>query len=448
MNPFHKSMQILLSSRMPAQPVHCDHRHKFYWRCQRETLYYQDLRMSITYSQSASARTSVVMTLLPIMTVVFMAFFITGLAMPVLPLHVHQGLGLSTFVVGLVAGAQFAAALVSRFWSGHCADSKGAKCAVVIGLVIGAVAGLLYHLSLQFVDLPITSAVILLAGRALFGGAESFIITGALSWGLAIGGPQNTGKVMAWVGMAMYVAFAVGAPVGTALYSSYGFVAIALATTLIPLATLLLIAPLRPVAPQANARPAFAQVIKAVWVPGVGLAFSSIGFGAITTFIALLFANRGWSSAWFAFTGFSLAFVIARVALGHLADKIGGAKVALTSVLIEAAGLALIWFASSAELAFAGAVLTGFGYSLVYPGFGVEAVRRAPPQSRGLAMGAYTAFLDLALGLASPALGLVANEAGIAAVFLASTLVVMCAAGIAVRLLNASSRVKYSASTV
>jgi quercetin dioxygenase-like cupin family protein len=29
--------------------------------------------------------------------------------MPVLPLHVHQGLGLGTFVVGLVAGSQFAA---------------------------------------------------------------------------------------------------------------------------------------------------------------------------------------------------------------------------------------------------------------------------------------------------------------------------------------------------
>src|SRR5437870_5351043 len=48
-----------------------------------------------------------------------------------------------------------------------------------------------------------------------------------------------------------------------------------------------------------------------------------------------------------------------------------------------------------------GAALTGFGYSLVYPGFGVKAVRRVPPQSRGLAMGAYTVFLDVGLGSAS-----------------------------------------------
>ena len=34
---------------------------------------------------------------------------------------------------------------------------------------------------------------------------------------------------------------------------------------------------------------------------------------------------------------------------------------------------------------------SGLSYSLVYPGFGVEALRRTPPQDR-VAMGAYTAF--------------------------------------------------------
>ena len=125
-----------------------------------------------------------------------------------------------------------------------------------------------------------------------------------------------------------------------------------------------------------------------------------------------------------------------RLIFGHLPDKIGGTKVALVCVLIEAAGQALIWLAPLPALALLGAAVTGFGYSLVYPGFGVEAVRHAPPQSRGLAMGAYTAFLDLALGVANPVLGLVASGAGLAGVYLVSTLVVLCAAGIAVQLLT------------
>ncbi len=54
-------------------------------------------------------------------------------------------------------------------------------------------------------------------------------------------------------------------------------------------------------------------------------------------------------------------------------------------------------------------------------------------------MGAYTAFLDLALGLANPALGLIAGGVGPASVFLISTLIVLCAAAIAMRLLHVRS---------
>src|SRR3954447_1886131 len=126
----------------------------------------QRLSMSADAYQPAAAR-SVVAALLPIMAAVFVAFLVTGLAMPVLPLHVHEGLGLGTFVVGLVAGAQFTAALLSRFWSGSYADSRGGKRAVVAGLLLAVAAGLFYWLSLRFWGAPVTSATILLVGRAV-----------------------------------------------------------------------------------------------------------------------------------------------------------------------------------------------------------------------------------------------------------------------------------------
>ena len=151
-------------------------------------------------------------------------------------------------------------------------------------------------------------------------------------------------------------------------------------------------------------------------------------------------ARGGWGNGWLALTVFATAFVVARVFLGHLPDRLGGARVALVSVFVEGAGLALVWLAPWSALALAGAALAGFGYSLVYPGFGVEAVRCAPAESRGLAMGAYTAFLDLALGLANPALGLVAARAGLPPVFLVSTLVVLCAAAVGIWLQRRSRR--------
>ena len=383
--------------------------------------------MSVTTMQEPVAARSVAATLLPMMGVVFVAFLVIGAAMPVLPLHVHGGLGFGTFVVGLVAGSQFAASLISRPWAGHYADSRGAKRGVVAGLIAAAASGVLYLISLGFSGAPLESVSILLMGRGLLGGAESFIITAAVSWGLAVVDARSTGKVIAWVGSAMFAAFAIGAPAGSALYAAYGFAAIAIATAAAPLITLLLVAPLPTVAPVQRARFSFTEVLGAVWIPGFGSALGSVGFGAVTTFVALLFANRGWANGWLAYTAYAGAFILARIFFSHLADAIGGAKVALVCALIEAAGQALIWLAVRPEMALAGAALTGFGFSLVYPGFGVEAVRRVPAQSRGLAMGAYTAFLDLAQGLASPALGLIATGAGLNVLFLASAMTVLCA---------------------
>jgi hypothetical protein len=71
-----------------------------------------------------------VATLLPTAAVVLVAYLVIGFAMPVLPLHVRQGLGPGTFVVSLIAGGQFAASLISRWRAGHHADSRGAKRAV------------------------------------------------------------------------------------------------------------------------------------------------------------------------------------------------------------------------------------------------------------------------------------------------------------------------------
>src|SRR3954454_18333808 len=294
--------------------------------------------------------------LFPIMSIVFIGFLVIGIAIPVLPLHVHQGLGQSTFLVGLVVASQFASAILSRLGAGQHSDTHGPKGAVIVGLSIAAVAGVLYLISLRFVATPEISVVILLMGRALLGVGESFIITGAQSWGLAILRLQNTSKVLAWVGSAMFGAFAAGAPVGTLLYARYGFGGVAFATTLLPIATLLFLIPLRAAPSTPRMRNGVLKVMSSVWLPGVGAALSSVGFGAVTAFSALLFVARGWP-AWSVFTAFALTFIIARLTLGHLADRLGGAKVALACVLVEAVGLSILAFAPHLALALVGSAL-------------------------------------------------------------------------------------------
>src|SRR6266511_4316323 len=73
---------------------------------------------------SNSTAGSIAAALLPLMAVVVVAYLVTGIAMPVLPVYVHQGIGLGTFVVGLVAGTQFVATLNSHLWAGRYVSSN------------------------------------------------------------------------------------------------------------------------------------------------------------------------------------------------------------------------------------------------------------------------------------------------------------------------------------
>ncbi|MFL9924086.1 arabinose transporter [Herbaspirillum lusitanum] len=362
---------------------------------------------------------NVFLKLAPLTLAVFIAFLTIGIQLPVLPLHLHDALGMGPTVVGLVVGAQFAAALLSRAWAGNFADMRGGKRAVVSGFLFASASGLIYLASLSVIDMPQASVWVLVLGRVLLALAESLIVTGTMGWGIALVGPQNGGKVMAWLGMAMFAAYAVGAPAGVALNNYRGFAGIAVATVAIPWLALAAISGMRALAPTASRRTPFYKVLGAVWLPGIGLAFSSVGFGVITAFIALLFAAKSWGSSSLAFSAFGAAFIAARICFGHLPDKLGGARVALVCVVIEVAGQLLIWGADTTSSAYLGAALTGFGYSLAFPGFGVEAMRRAPPQTRGLAMGAYVAFLDISLGITSPLAGALAGAWGVGAVYLA-----------------------------
>lgn len=394
--------------------------------------------MPVKHSDEASSA-SVVTTLMPVMAAVLVGFIIIGVALPVLPLHVKNNLGYGTFIVGLVAGAQFAASLISRVWSGSYSDRRGAKKGVVAGLIAAAVSGLLYLTSLWLISIPVLSVATLLAGRAILGGAESFIITGAVAWGLALVDKTHAGKVIAWVGTAMFAAMALGGPVGTLLFDAFGFKSIALLTLLLPLLVLAYLSRMPAVAPHPQAaRASFGSVMRAVWLPGLGAALASTGYCTILAFSSLYYSAMHWQPVWMAFTAFGVALIVARTVAGHLPDRFGGARIALIFVLVQAAGLFLIWLAGTSLVASVGAAFAGFGYSLVYPGLGIEAISGSTPQNRGMVMGIYTAFLDVAMAIGSPALGWIGGHLGLNAIFLTGALIVLSTAMVACLLLKRS----------
>lgn len=243
------------------------------------------------------------------------------------------------------------------------------------------------------------------------------MITGALAWGIGLVGHQKAGKVMAWVGIAIYGAVACGAPLGLWLMHNLGSEEAFLSVVVLPWLGWFMVMRLPLVAASGKARAPFYQVIKKVGLQGSGLALGTVGFGGLASFVALYFGQKGWGNASLALTMFGGAYILVRLFWAHLPDRLGGARVALFSLAIEILGQVLLWQAPSVIYALGGAALTGMGFSLVFPSFGVEAVRKVSPQNKGVALGAYMAFFDLSLGLTGPIAGWVAGEWGYAAVY-------------------------------
>jgi MFS family permease len=169
----------------------------------------------------------------------------------------------------------------------------------------------------------------------------------------------------------------------------------------------------------------FLHVLGRVLPHGTGLALGSIGFGTIATFITLYYASHSWPNAVLCLSLFGACFIGARLLFGNLINRLGGFRVAIACLSVESIGLLLLWLAPTPTLALAGAALTGFGFSLVFPALGVEAVNLVPASSRGAAVGAYSLFIDLSLGITGPVAGAIAAGFGFASIFLFAALAAM-----------------------
>jgi MFS family permease len=358
--------------------------------------------------------------LLLLTLILFASYLCVAMPLPFLPVFVTGQLGLSNGWAGLGVGIAFFATIVTRGRAGSITDRNGAKVALARGLafytagaLISLAAGLLYQT-------PLIAFLVLLAGRLFLGLGESFVGVGVIAWGVGLVGPARSGRVLALIGAAIYGAFAVGGPIGLALFDRFGFAGAMAISAVLPCLGLLAIARMPGVAASPGSqRPPFWAVIGKIWWQGAIVCLQGIGFAAIGAFFVLYCLAQNWSHAGLGLTAFGGGFVLVRLVFGHLPDRIGGLPVAIGSLAIETIGQVLIWIAPNPYFALAGAFLTGLGCSMVFPAMGREVVRLIEPHLRGTALGGFAAFQDLSYGLTGPLAGLTADRAGYGSVFLA-----------------------------
>lgn len=365
---------------------------------------------------------SVTLQILSIVFYTFIAFICIGLPIAVLPGYVHDQLGFSAVIAGLTIASQYLATLLSRPSAGRLVDSLGTKPAIVYGLIGIAISGVLTTLAVMLEQWPWLSLGILLVGRVFLGIAQGLIGVGTITWGIGQVGSQHTARAIGWNGIASYGAIAIGAPLGVVMIDQLGFASLGVVLLLLALLALLLIRKKPSIPVISGVRLPFWSVFGLIAPYGISLTLASIGYGTLTTFITLFYIDRGWVGAAYCLSVFGVCFILARLVFTNSINRLGGYTVAIACMAIETVGLTLLWLAPGPAYALAGAGLTGFGLSLVYPALGVEAVKQVPVSSRGAGLSAYAVFFDLALAIAGPIMGAIALNMGYPWIFFSAAL--------------------------
>ncbi len=351
-----------------------------------------------------------------------------GLPLAVLPGYIHYQLGYSTFVAGIVISLQYISTLISRPHAGRYTDIWGPKKVVSLGIVCCLLSGAFTLLAVALQATPMLAIAALLAGRVFLGVGESFTATGATLWGdqNRRRDPHVTGYLLN--GVATYVAMAVGAPLGVTLNHYFGISGFATVVVLVAAIGLLF-------ARTRRGRQGDRRRQSALSLGGAkNLALRPRGWPLAPSVSALSPPLSPSTSPRTAGRAPRLPFRCSASALSAFArcweiplPALAESRSPPACFIIESLGLLLIWLAPSAWMAGVGAFLTGSGFSLVFPALGVEAVKQVEEQNQGTALGTYSAFLDLALGLTGPLAGWVAGFYDLATLYLLAAIVVALA---------------------
>jgi MFS family permease len=357
-----------------------------------------------------------------------------GATLPVLPRYITGPLGEGDVAVGIVGGAFAVTGLLFRPIGGAIADARGRKRVVVAGALITVVGGILLFLPLDVPGLVLS--------RFVVGAGEGMVYTAGAAWIVDMSPPDRRGRIIGLYGLAIWGGLSIGPPVGELLLDQFDYEAVWAFTLIAPLLGALIAmripesyAPVEIERPAGRGARLRSLIATESLVPGAALAMTIVGYATLASFIVLHVDDRDIGNGALVFTSFAATVVAMRIFGGWIPDRYGGARTAAAAAAIAGCGSLAIAFAQSLFAVLAGAVLMGAGFALIFPSLALLVINRVPEERRGAAMGTFTAFFDIGVGVGSPLAGMAAALGsygvafGVAAAFGIGTIVIALTAG-------------------
>ena len=324
--------------------------------------------------------------------VISLRLFGLFLIMPVFSLYAKGMPGATPFMIGFALGVYGLGQIALQIPLGLLSDHIGRKPAISIGLVLFAIGGVIAALSHTLTGIAIGRAV---QGMGAVAGA-------GIALAADLTADENRSKVMGIIGVSIGLAFLLALILGPPLEAVRGLSGLFAATSILALASLLLLWLIVPTPPTARAPAAagFAQVLVMLRDTRMLVLNGSVFFlHALLTAsfvgLPLLLANRlhlPVNEHWHLYLP---VMVIAALVMGgsmrHMREVAQSLRVVM--VCVVGIGLALLGFALSGShlLAFAAAAAVFFsGFNLLEAALPSLVSRLAPAHLRGAAMGAYS----------------------------------------------------------
>jgi len=341
-----------------------------------------------------------------------LAFVAIGAALPVLPAFVRGPLRSSDLAVGIVVGSFAITSVVCRPLAGRQADRRGRRIVLVLGSLAMALGGALYLLA--------STVPILILARLAVGAGEGAVYTAGATWAVDLARKDRRGLALGLFGLAVWGGLSLGPVLGELLRTNVGYDAVWALTAALPLAGAMIALRLPEPVPAGGARTPgrLALLPREARRPGASLALANVGYAALAGFVVLHLSARGIGGGASVFTAFAIAVFASRLILSRVPDRAGARITATVAAMFDALGLTIIALAHSLAIALVGAIVMGIGFSMLFPALALMVVGDVGEERRGSAMGAFTAFFDVGVGLGGPLAGATAVIAGYPAVFL------------------------------
>lgn len=336
------------------------------------------------------------------------AFFIL---IPTLPIYLMR-LGSKEEEIGVLIGVFSVSSLILRPFVGRALLKIPERNFMFGGALLLTLSSITYLFASPFWPF--------LMVRVFQGISLAFFYTASTTLIANISPEGHRGQSLSYFFLAFNIAFALAPSLGMSLINLFSFTLLFLVCTGLSICSLFfttLLKRRRIESPEHASINDSSFISRNTLPPAIMAFFTHIIWGALTTFFPLYALDQGVKNPGLFFTAFAIVLILGRTLGGKILDLYSREKVMLPCLTTFVISMIILAFSKTLPMFILVAIIWGIGNAFLFPALVAFAIDLAG-SSRGPAMGTFTGFSDLGVGLGAVIMGIILRLTSFQTMFL------------------------------